>query len=64
MPGAIQERINNSVKHAWSYPGADADSDHNLNSMKADIKFNKIHLRRKDKNWDTQKLLHVNGSTF
>ena len=34
----VRQRSRNSIKNASSYPGADADSDHNLVVMKQTVK--------------------------
>ena len=44
----VRQRSRNSVKDACSYPGADADSDHNLVVMK--------QSEEKNLQWDLQKL--------
>src|SRR6478609_9107741 len=41
----IRQWYRNSVKSLWSYPGADADSDHNLVAMRLKFKLKKIPRR-------------------
>lgn len=38
----VKQRYKNSVKNAHAYPGADADSDHNLVAMKVKLKLKRI----------------------
>ena len=52
----VRQRFQNSVKNASSYPGADADSDHNLVVMKQTVKLKKLKRRRKKLQWSLQKL--------
>ena len=35
----VKQRYRNSVKSSWSYPGADVDSDHNLISMRVQVRL-------------------------
>ena len=47
----VRERYHlNSVKVSYSYPGADANSDHNLVAMTVRIKFKKIVRQKGRKN--------------
>ena len=46
----VRDRYRNSVKDSCSYPGADADSDHNLVAMTVRIKFKKIVRQKGRKN--------------
>ena len=52
----VRDRYRNSVKSSCSYPGANADSDHNLVVMKVRIKFKKIIRQKGKKKWDRAKL--------
>jgi len=52
----VRQRFRNSVKNSCSYPGADADSDHNLVVMKQTVKLKKLKRRRKKLQWNLQKL--------
>ena len=46
----VRDKYRNSVKDSCSYPGADADSDHNLVAMTVRIKFKKIVRQKGRKN--------------
>jgi len=49
----VRQRYRNSVKSSWSYPGADADSDHNLVAMKIKLKLKKLSRGKKtQRKWD------------
>jgi endonuclease/exonuclease/phosphatase family metal-dependent hydrolase len=52
----IKQRYRNSVKKASSYPGADADSDHNLVIMKTKLKLRKAKTKKTKKKWNVEKL--------
>ena len=52
----VRQRFRNSVKNACSYPGADADSGHNLVVMKQTVQLKKLKRRRKKLQWNLQKL--------
>ena len=52
----VRQRFRNSVKNACSYPGADADSDHNLVVMIQSVKLKQLKRRRKKLQWDLQTL--------
>ena len=45
----VRQRYRNSVKNAHSYPGADADSDHNLVAMKAVVTLKKVIRKKRRK---------------
>jgi hypothetical protein len=47
----VRQRYRNSVKNCKTYPGADADTDHNLVMMKMAIKLKKLHKRQQKKRW-------------
>ena len=53
----VRQRYRNSVKNSRSYPGADADSDHNLVAMNVAVRFKTLHKSRRQKRWDTDKLV-------
>ena len=48
--------IENSVKNACSYPGADADTDHNLIVMSQVVTLKKIGKRRKILKWNLENM--------
>jgi len=49
----VRQRYRNSVKSSQSYPGADADSDHNLVAMRVELKLKKLKRGgRKQRKWD------------
>jgi hypothetical protein len=52
----VRQRYRNSVKNARTYPGADADSDHNLVAMKMELKLKKIVRGKTQLKWDLEKL--------
>ncbi len=52
----VKHRYRNSVKGSWSYPGADADSDHNLVAMRMRVKLKKIKKVRKKQKWDIDRM--------
>ena len=52
----VQQRYRNSVKNSCSYPGADADTDHNLVMMKTNIKLKKIRKAKPKMKWNLTKL--------
>ena len=47
----VRQRYRNSVKSAWSYPGADIYSDHSLVAMKMNVKLKKLERSRKQRKW-------------
>lgn len=47
----VKHRYRNSVKNSRAYPGADANSDHNLVVAKIELKLKKIPRRAKVKRW-------------
>jgi len=51
----VRQRFRNSVKRSWSYPGADADSDHNLVKMKMEVKLKNIKRRKGQQKWNMTK---------
>ena len=53
----MKQRYRNSVKSSWSYPGADVDSDHNLVSMRVQIRLKKIKKGKRQRKWDVDKLM-------
>lgn len=48
----VKERYRNSVKNAHAYPGADADSDHNLVVMKVQLQLKQIKKPLKQLQWN------------
>ena len=53
----VRERYRNSVKNSHSYPGADADTDHNLVAMKATIKLKFLRQRKEiHPRWDLEQI--------
>ena len=44
------------MKNSCSYPGADADTDHNMVMMKVRLRLKKIHGAKKVQKWDVEKL--------
>ena len=53
---AVRQRYRNSVKKSCSYPGADADTDHNLVMMTTNLKLKKVKRRKPKKRWNLEKL--------
>jgi len=47
----VKQRYKNSVKNAHAYPGADADSDHNLVAMKVKLKLKRIKKPTRRLKW-------------
>ena len=52
----VRQRYRNSVKNSRSYPGADADTDHNLVVMKINVMLKKIIKTSTKRKWDMQRL--------
>ena len=52
----VRQRYQNSVKNACSYPGADADSDHNLVVMRVVVKLKKMQRTTRIRKWDVAQL--------
>jgi hypothetical protein len=52
----VRQRYRNSVKSAQSYPGADADTDHNLVAMRVKLKLKKLKRGKNRRKWDMEKL--------
>ena len=52
----VRQRYRNSVKNACSYPGADADSDHNLVVMRVVVKLKKMQRTIRKRKWDVAQL--------
>ena len=50
------QRYRNSVKNACSYPGADADTDHNLIVRSQVVTLKKIGKRRKILKWNLENM--------
>ena len=51
----VRKRYRNSVKSSWSYPGADADTDHNLVKMKMRVKLKVIKRGKEQQKWNMEK---------
>lgn len=60
----VKQRYRNSVSNARSYPGADADSDHNLVMMNMRVRLKKIHAKRKSIQWNRDMIRDVAGQKF
>ena len=52
----VRQRYKNSVKNSRSYPGADADSDHNLVMMHCEVRFKKLNKSKRIKRWNLEAL--------
>ena len=52
----VRQRYRNSVKKACSYPGADADTDHNLVLMKTMLKMKKVMKKKHRKKWNLSRM--------
>jgi len=48
----VKQRYRNSVKNSHAFPGADANSDHNLVAMKARLNFKRIKKPMHRKRWN------------
>ena len=59
----VRQRYRNSVKNSRSYPGADADTDHNLVVMKINVMLKKIIKTSMKRKWD-MKRLKTNEAAF
>lgn len=51
-----KKTFKNKVKYCRSYSGADIDSNHNLVTMKHNLKFKKMVPKRNNDRWHTNKL--------
>ena len=51
----VRHRYRNAVKNSRAYPGADADTDHNLVLMENEIRFKTIKKSKARKKWNTEK---------
>ena len=52
----INNRYKNSVKDTRAYPDADADTDHNLVTMKANIRLKTVHVGKQLPRWNREKI--------
>ena len=52
----IRQRYRNAVKNSKVYPGADADTDHNLVAMELAIRFKFLKKHKRKKKWNVEKL--------
>ena len=59
-----KKRFRNGVKDSKSYPGADADSDHNLVIMKMNVKLKRIKSGKKKESWNKDKIQREEGQMF
>jgi len=59
----VRQRYRNSVKSSQSYPGADADSDHNLVAMRVNLKLKKLCRAKIYRKWDMSKF-KINAEEF
>lgn len=57
----VWQRHRNSVKNSCSYPGADADSDHNLVKMSIKLKIRKVRRPTQPKIWNLHQLEEKSG---
>ncbi len=60
----VSSRYRNSVKKSCSYPGADADTDHNPVIMKTRIQLKKVRAPRRPLKWNLEALKKEDGSKF
>src|SRR5215467_10258531 len=59
----VRQMYHNGIKSAWSYPGADANTDHNLVLMKCRVKLKKIQRCCRSKKWNVVSL-RVKGAEY
>ena len=52
----VKQRYRNSIKNSHSYPGADANTDHNLVMMEMDLRLKRIMKIQAKKKWDVERL--------
>jgi len=52
----VKQRFRNSVLNSKMYPGADADTDHNLVATKIRVKLKIVCKGRSKKHWNTDSL--------
>jgi hypothetical protein len=52
----VRERYRNSVKNCHAYPGADADTDHNLVKMSVFLTLKNVKCKKTKKRWNREKL--------
>ncbi|KAG1663554.1 Craniofacial development protein 2 [Nymphon striatum] len=60
----IRQRYRNSVLNSRAYPGADADTDHNLVCMTVKLRMKRIIAGKKTLRWDRDQLKEENGISF
>ena len=60
----MRHRYRNAVKNSKAYPGADADSDHNLVLMENELKLKTIKKNKVRRKWDTEKLKSGQRTVF
>ena len=51
----VKQKCRNAVKNSKAYPGADADSDHNLVMMEYEVRLKTIKKTKIRKRWNTEK---------
>ena len=59
----VRQRYSNSIKNAHSYPGADADSDHNLVAVNMEVRLKKLKSAKRRMTWNIEKLKNT-GEAF
>ena len=60
----VRQRYRNSVKNSHAYPGADADTDHNLVMMTAFLTLKNVKCKKKNiKRWDRENI-NTRGTEF
>jgi exonuclease III len=59
----VRHRYRNSVKNSHAYPGADADTDHNLVMMNVSLTLKNVKHKSRKRRWDIEKLKVV-GQEF
>ena len=57
----VKQRYRNSVRNSRAYPGADANSDHNLVMAKTGLKLKKIVRSKPKKKWCMSELVNKKG---
>ena len=57
----VKQRYRNNVKNFCSYPGADANTDHNMLMIKVRLILKTEHGAKKVQKWDVGKLKQGNN---
>ena len=60
----VRHRYRNAVKNSKAYPGAVADSDHNLVLMENELKLKTIRKNKVRRKWDTEKFKSEQRTVF